>query len=238
MKKYFAEFIGTAVLVLMGCGSATIAGLGPILGSGQGMVAPLALLPVAFAFGLSVVAMAYGIGPISGCHINPAVTMGVWSAGRMPTSEVPGYIISQCLGGIFGAAILYMILAGRMKGYDLAAGGLGQNGFGPGVLGEYTMGAAFLTEVVGTFIFLVAILGATSKLGSGPAAGLAIGLTLALIHIVFINVTGVSVNPARSLGPAVFVGGNAMAQLWLFIVAPVVGAVAAGALFRAKLLDA
>ena len=233
MKKCLAEFIGTATLVLLGCGSATIGNLGGVIG-GHEAYAPLALLPVAFAFGLAVTAMAYGIGPVSGCHINPAVTLGVWSAGRMPTSDVPGYIVSQVLGGIVGAAILLIILKGRAAGY---AGGLGENGWGEKYLGEYSMMSAALVEFLGTFIFLVAILGATSKAGSGPAAGLAIGLTLVLIHIVFINVTGVSVNPARSIGPALLVGGNALAQVWLFIVVPSLGGLAAGALFKSGLLE-
>ena len=233
MNKYLAEFIGTATLVLLGCGSATIGNLGGVIG-GHEAYAPLALLPVAFAFGLAVTAMAYGIGPVSGCHINPAVTLGVWSAGRMPASEVPGYIVSQVLGGIAGAAILLLILKGRAAGYT---GGLGENGWGAGYLGEYSMMSAALAEFLGTFIFLVAILGATSKAGSGPAAGLAIGLTLVLIHIVFNNVTGGSVNPARSLGPALLVGGNALAQVWLFIVVPSLGGLAAGALFKSGLLE-
>ena len=237
MKKYIAEAIGTATLVLIGCGSATLGGLGGVVGGGQAF-GPLALLPIAFAFGLAVTGMAYGIGPVSGCHINPAVTIGVWSAGRMPTSEVPGYIIGQIVGAIGGAAILYIILSGKAGGWDLAKGGLGANGWGEGYLGAYSMGAAFLTEFVGTFIFLVVILGATSKAGSTPAAGLAIGLTLVIIHITFINVTGVSVNPARSLGPAVFVGGNALAQLWLFIVAPIAGALCAGLMFKSRILEA
>lgn len=233
MKKLVAEFIGTAVLVLIGCGSATIGELGGALGVPQ--IGVVALLPIAFAFGLAVTGMAYGIGPVSGCHINPAVTLGVWSAGRMPTSEVPGYIISQILGAIAGAAILYVILAGKGVGWD---GGMGANGWGEGYGGGYSLAAAFLTEFVGTFIFLVVILGATSKAGSTPAAGLAIGLTLVIIHITFIRVTGVSVNPARSLGPAVFVGGKALAQVWLFFVAPIAGALAAGALFKARVLEA
>ncbi len=237
MKKYIAEAIGTATLVLIGCGSATLGGLGGVVGGGQAF-GPLALLPIAFAFGLAVTGMAYGIGPVSGCHINPAVTIGVWSAGRMPTSEVPGYIIGQIVGAIGGAAILYIILSGKAGGWDLAKGGLGANGWGEGYLGAYSMGAAFLTEFVGTFIFLVVILGATSKAGATPAAGLAIGLTLVIIHITFINVTGVSVNPARSLGPAVFVGGNALAQLWLFIVAPIAGALCAGLMFKSRILEA
>ena len=238
MKKYLAEFIGTATLVLLGCGSATIGNLGGVIG-GPDAFAPLALLPVAFAFGLSVTAMAYGIGPVSGCHINPAVTLGVFAAGRMPASEVPGYIIAQFLGGLAGAALLLVILQGHGGGYDLAKGGLGQNGWGPGYLGQYSMASAIITEFVGTFLFLVVILGATSKKGATPAAGLAIGLTLVLIHIVFINVTGVSVNPARSLGPAI-VGGNAdrLAQVWMFIVVPALAGFAAGALFKADILEA
>ncbi len=233
MKKYLAEFLGTAVLVLIGCGSATVGELGAALGVPN--IGVVALLPIAFAFGLAVTGMAYGIGPVSGCHINPAVTLGVWSAGRMPTSEVPGYIISQILGAIVGAAILVAILSGKGAGWD---GGLGANGWGEGYGGGYSLGAAFLTEFVGTFIFLVVILGATSKAGSTPAAGLAIGLTLVIIHITFIRVTGVSVNPARSLGPAIFVGGKALAQVWLFFVAPIAGALAAGALFKARILEA
>lgn len=232
MKKYIAEFIGTATLVLIGCGSATIGELGTALGVPN--IGVVALLPIAFAFGLAVTGMAYGIGPVSGCHINPAVTLGVWSSGRMQTSEVPGYIISQLLGAVAGAAILYMILSGRGAGWD---GGMGANGWGEGYGGGYSMGAAFLAEFVGTFIFLVVILGATSKAGSTQAAGLAIGLTLVIIHITFIRVTGVSVNPARSLGPALFVGGKAMAQLWMFFVAPIAGALAAGALFRSRILE-
>lgn len=237
MKKYIAEAIGTATLVLIGCGSATLGGLGGVVGGGQAF-GPLALLPIAFAFGLAVTGMAYGIGPVSGCHINPAVTLGVWSAGRMPTSEVPGYIIGQIVGAIGGAAILYVILSGKAGGWDLAKGGLGANGWGEGYLGAYSMPAALITEFVGTFIFLVVILGATSKAGATPAAGLAIGLTLVIIHITFINVTGVSVNPARSLGPALLVGGNALAQLWLFIVAPIAGALCAGLLFKSRILEA
>ncbi|QLP97849.1 MAG: aquaporin [Rhodoblastus sp.] len=233
MKKYIAEFIGTAVLVLIGCGSATIGELGGALGAPAS--AAVALLPIAFAFGLAVTGMAYGIGPVSGCHINPAVTLGVWSAGRMPTSEVPGYIISQILGGVAGAAILYIILSGKGAGWD---GGLGANGWGEGYGGGYSLAAAFLTEFVGTFIFLVVILGATSKAGATPAAGLAIGLTLVIIHITFIKVTGVSVNPARSLGLALLLGGKALSQVWLFFVAPIAGALAAGALFKARILEA
>ncbi len=228
MNKYFAEFIGTAVLVLMGCGSAVLTGYGS---------APIGMLAIAFAFGLAVVSMAYGIGHVSGCHINPAVTIGVWAAGRIPASEVPKYWIAQVLGGIAGAGILYVIASGKLAGFDVSTAGLGQNGWGANYLGGYGLGAAIVAELVGTFIFLVVILGSTSKAGITQAAGLAIGLSLVMIHIVFIPVTGVSVNPARSIGPAIFAGGQALAQLWLFIVVPLVGAFVAGLLFKLKILE-
>ena len=229
MKKYVAEFIGTATLVLLGCGAVVIGGFGPAF--------PMGILPVALAFGLAVTAMAYGIGPVSGCHINPAVTVALWASGRMKSSEVPGYIIAQVLGGIAGAGLLLLVMQGKLAGYDLAKGGLGQNGWGPGYLGGYGTGAAFLVEVVATFLFTLVILGVTSKAGALLVAGLAIGLTLTVIHIVFINVTGVSVNPARSIGPAIFVGGTALAQIWLFIIAPIIGAAIAGFLFKNKTLE-
>lgn len=224
MKTLIAELIGTFALVLFGCGSAVLAG-GEV---GQ--------LGIAFAFGLAIVAMAYGIGPISGCHVNPAVSFGAFIAGRMTLNSMLQYWLAQFIGAILGAAVLYLIATGK-AGYDLAANGLGQNGWGPGYLGEYSLVAALVFEVVATFLFLVVILGATQKSAPGMVAGLAIGLTLAVIHIVGIQVTGVSVNPARSLGPAVFVGGTAISQLWLFFVAPLIGAALAGLLFRQKLLE-
>jgi aquaporin Z len=231
IKKYVAELIGTAVLVLMGCGAVVIGGYG-----GQ---FPLGILPVAFAFGLAVTAMAYTIGPISGCHINPAVTVSMVIAGRMEVSEAIGYIISQCVGAILGALIILLISTGRRGGYDVASLGLGQNGWGVGYLAEYNIWAAALTELVGTFLFTAVVLGVTqAKAGTGLIAGLIIGLTLVIIHVVFIPVTGVSVNPARSLGPAVFAGTQALSQLWLFIVVPVIGGALAGGLFRAKILSA
>jgi len=228
MKKPVAEFIGTFTLVLFGCGAAVIAGMG------TGPTA-IDILGTAFAFGLAIVAMAYGIGHISGCHVNPAVSFGVLVAGRMSMSDFITYVIAQVLGAIAGAAVLYLILSGKASGWS---GGLGQNGWGPGYLGAYNLTSAFVFEAVATFLFLVCILGVTQK--SSPLhivgfAGLAIGLTLTAIHIVGINVTGVSVNPARSIGPAlVGMGSNpgALAQLWLFIVAPLVGAGVAGLLFR------
>jgi aquaporin Z len=226
MNKSIAEFIGTFTLVLFGCGAAAIAA--DVVG----------VLGIAFAFGLALIAMAYGIGPISGCHINPAVSLGVLIAGRMTPGRFVSYVIAQCLGGIAGAGVLYLIVSGRVAGYDIAASGLGQNGWGVGYLGEYTMVSAFVFEAVGTFLFLVVILGATQTGAPTMLAGLAIGLTLVVIHIVGIQVTGVSVNPARSLGPAVFVGGQAITQLWLFLVAPFAGAVLAGLAFRSRLLAA
>jgi aquaporin Z len=228
MKKPVAEFIGTFTLVLFGCGAAVIAGMG------TGPTA-IDILGIAFAFGLAIVAMAYGIGHISGCHVNPAVSFGVLVAGRMSMSDFITYVIAQVLGAIAGAAVLYLILSGKAAGWT---GGLGQNGWGAGQFGAYNLTSAFVFEAVATFLFLVCILGVTQK--SSPLhivgfAGLAIGLTLTAIHIVGINVTGVSVNPARSIGPAlVGIGSNpgALAQLWLFIVAPLVGAGVAGLLFR------
>ncbi len=231
IKKYVAEAIGAGALVLLGCGSVTLGELGGVLGSTQG-IGPLAVLPIAFAFGLTVTAFAYGIGPVSGCHINPAVSIGVWSAGRLSTRNLIGYVIAQCLGAIAGAAILYAILKGREGGYDVAAAGLGQNGWS-----NISTASAFLAEFVGTFLFLVVILGATSTNGGTASAGLAIGLALVVIHIALIRVTGTSVNPARSLGPAVFVGGKALEQLWLFFAAPLLGGLTAGLLFRWRGLE-
>ncbi|HVK82435.1 MAG TPA: aquaporin, partial [Verrucomicrobiae bacterium] len=189
----------------------------------------------AFAFGLAIVAMAYGIGPVSGCHVNPAVSFGAWVAGRMRLNEMLGYWAAQCVGAIVGAGVLYLIASGA-PAYSIDAG-LGQNGYGTGSPGEYSLVAGAVFEVTATFLFLVTILGVTQKGAPSQFAGLAIGLTLVVIHIVGIQVTGVSVNPARSLGPAVWVLGDALSQLWLFIVAPLVGAGLAGWAFRAKLLS-
>lgn len=232
-KKLAAEFIGTFTLVLLGCGSAVLAGFGIIGQDG-----------IAWAFGLAIVAMAYGIGPVSGCHINPAVSFGVWTAGRMPTGEMLGYWAAQCLGAIVGAGVLLLIASGKAE-YSLAENGLGQNGYGirdavsnQGSPGDYSLGAGAIFEVVATFIFVVVILGVTQRAAAPQFAGLAIGLTLVAIHIVGIQVTGVSVNPARSLGPAVWVLGDALLQLWLFIVAPMIGAGLAGWAFRVRLLTA
>lgn len=224
MKVFIAELAGTFTLVLLGCGSAVLAG-GEV---GQ--------LGIAFAFGLAIVAMAYGIGPISGCHVNPAVSFGAFVAGRLPLHAMLQYWAAQFIGALLGAGVLYLIATGK-TGYDLAANGLGQNGWGAGYLGEYNLASALVFEIVATFLFLVVILGSTQKSAPGMLAGLAIGLTLTVIHIVGIQVTGVSVNPARSFGPAVIVGGPAISQLWLFLIAPLIGAALAGLLFRQKLLE-
>lgn len=213
MKKYIAEMVGTMVLVLMGCGSAVFAG------SAAGAVsAGVGTLGVAFAFGLSVVAMAYTIGGISGCHINPAITLGVFMSGRMGGKDVALYMIFQVIGAILGSAILFALVS--TGGHD-GPTATGSNGFGDGEMLQ-----AFIAEMVFTFIFVLVVLGTTdSKKGAGNFAGLAIGLSLVLVHIVCIPITGTSVNPARSIGPALFEGGAALSQLWLFIVAPFVGAV-------------
>jgi len=225
MNKSIAEFIGTFALVFFGCGAAVVGGMGP----GPTTVN---LLGIASAFGFAIVAMAYGIGPISGCHVNPAVSFGVFVAGRMKADEMIRYWIAQVLGAIAGAIVLYIILSGKAEGWT---GGLGQNGWGAGYFGEYNVVSAFVFEVVATFLFLVCILGVTHPFAPTGFAGLAIGLTLVVIHLVGINITGTSVNPARSIGPAL-VGIAAkperFVELWLFIVAPLIGAGAAGFLFK------
>lgn len=225
MRKYFAEFIGTFTLVLFGCGTAVVAG------------AQVGVLGIAFAFGFALIAMAYGIGPISGCHINPAVTLGVFTAGRMKATDVGGYIGAQFLGGIIGAGVLRAIATGAQAGYNVAEKGLGANGWGEGYLGEYSLGAAILFEFVATLLFLIVILGSTGAKAPTHIAGLAIGITLVVIHIFGIQITGVSVNPARSLGPAFFVGGKALTQLWLFLVVPGAAGIVAGLLFKARALE-
>lgn len=223
MKKYVAELIGTFALVLIGCGSAVVAG------------DKIGFTGISFAFGLGLITMAYGIGPISGCHINPAVSVGAWLAGRLDAKDLPGYIVAQCVGAILGAAVLYAIASGKVAGDPVT--GLGQNGWGPGYIAEYGAGAAFLFEFVATFLFLVVILGSTQAGVADELAGLAIGLALVGIHLFGIPITGVSVNPARSLGPALLVGGQAIEQVWLFLLAPTLGAAAAGLLFRFKVIE-
>lgn len=219
-KKYLAEALGTFVLVLFGCGAATVSGISTVGPSGIG------LLGISFAFGLAVVVMAYAIGPVSGCHINPAISISMMVAGKLSAKDTVGYIIGQCVGAILAAGLLYVILNGG-AGFTMGEWALGSNGWGDGYLGAYDMKSAFIAEAVFTFLFLMVIFGTTTKNASPQMAGLAIGLTLVLIHLVVIPITGTSVNPARSLGPALFAGGAALSQLWLFIVAPIVGGVLA-----------
>jgi len=221
-KKLGAEFLGTFVLVLGGCGSAVLAAGFPDVGIG--------LLGVALAFGLTVLTMAFAIGHISGCHLNPAVSIGLWSGGRFSAGEIAPYIGAQVAGGIAGAAILYVIATGQ-AGFDAGAG-FASNGFGEHSPGGYTMIAALVTEVVMTFIFLIIILGATDKRAPAGFAPIAIGLGLTLIHLISIPVTNTSVNPARSTAVAIFQGDWALSQLWLFWVAPIVGAALAGMVYR------
>jgi aquaporin Z len=225
MKKYLAEFIGTFTLVLFGCGTAVVAG------------DKVGFLGISFAFGLALIGMAYGIGPISGCHINPAVSLGAHLAGRMKLNDMLGYMVSQILGAIVGAAAVGFIASGVGGVNGSLAGHYGQNGFGAGYLGEYSMMSAFGFEFFATLIFVIVILGSTQAAAPGAMAGLAIGLTLVVIHIFGINITGVSVNPARSIGPALLAGGTAVSQLWLFIVAPLLGGAVAGFLFRNGTLE-
>ena len=230
MKKYIAELIGTFSLVLFGCGAAVIAGVSGVGPSGIG------LLGISIAFGFAVVAMAYAIGGISGCHINPAVTIGVLVVGKISFKDALGYIVAQIVGAILGAGVLYLILSGKPD-FVMGEWALGSNGWGVGYLGEYSVISAFIIEAVMTFLFLFVILSTTSKFGNGTMAGLAIGVTLMLIHLVAIPVTGTSVNPARSIGPALFAGGIALSQLWLFILAPIVGAIAAGLTWKVAFED-
>ena len=226
MKTYLAEFIGTFTLVLFGCGTAVVAGKS------------VGVLGIAFAFGFALIAMAYGIGPISGCHINPAVSLGVYVAGRINAKDLVGYIMAQILGALAGAGILTVIVNGLVAGYSAATSGLGQNGWGPGYLAEYGVSSAIAFEFVATLLFVIVILGSTQKGAPSQMAGLAIGITLVVIHIFGINITGVSVNPARSLGPAVVVGGQALSQLWLFLLVPSLAGLFAGVLFRSGVLAA
>jgi aquaporin Z len=221
-KKLGAEFIGTFWLVLGGCGSAVLAAGLPNVGIGY--------LGVSLAFGLTVLTMAFAIGHISGCHLNPAVSFGLWAGGRFDKSELAPYIIAQVLGGIAGAGVLYVIASGA-AGFDVS-GGMASNGYGEHSPHGYSMVAALITEVVMTFMFLIIILGATDSRAPKGLAPIAIGLGLTLIHLISIPVTNTSVNPARSTGPALFVGDWALSQLWLFWVAPIVGAILAGVVYK------
>lgn len=222
MKKLIAEAFGTAVLVLVGCGSVALAGYGNVM--------PLGIVPIALAFGLAVTAMAYGIGPVSGCHINPAVTMAMITSGRMSGGEGIKYMGAQVIGAFVGAGILAVMLGGK------AGTAFGQTTFDAAKTG---VGIAFLVEFIATLIFTVVILGATqAKGGAGAVAGLIIGLTLAVLHLAFVPLTGNSLNPARTLAPNLYVGGQAAAQIWLYILAPLAGGAVAGLLFKTGILSA
>jgi aquaporin Z len=221
-KRLAAEFLGTFWLVLGGCGSAVLAAAFPTLGIG--------FAGVALAFGLTLLTMAFAIGHISGCHINPAVTVGLWASGRFPANHIVPYVLAQVLGAILAAAVLYVIASGH-QGFELSAG-FASNGYGEHSPGGYSLLACLVCEVVMTFMFLIVILGATDERAPRGFAPIPIGLALTLIHLISIPVTNTSVNPARSTGPALFVGGWALGQLWLFWVAPIIGAAAAGAVYR------
>lgn len=222
MKKYGAEFLGTFWLVLGGCGSAVLAAAFPNVGIG--------LLGVSLAFGLTVLTMAYAIGHISGCHLNPAVSVGLWVGGRFPANQLLPYIVAQVLGAVVAGAVLYVIASGA-PGFDVAKG-FASNGYGAHSPGGYSLLAALVSEVVMTMFFLLIILGATDKRAPAGLAPIAIGLALTLIHLISIPVTNTSVNPARSIGVALFVGDWAVAQLWLFLVAPTIGAVLGALAYR------
>ena len=224
MKKYVAEFIGTFTLVLFGCGTAVV--------SGQAV----GHLGIAFAFGFALLAMCYGIGSVSGCHVNPAVSLGVFAAGRMSGKDLGGYIVAQLLGGIVAAGVLAVIAKGLLAGYNVHASGLGQNGWGEGYQAGYALSSAVVFEFVATLIFVIVILGSTQAGAPTQIAGLAIGITLVVIHIFGINITGVSVNPARSLGPAIWLGGKAISQVWMFLLVPSIAGIVSGAIYRSKVL--
>jgi len=221
-KRFTAEVIGTFWLVLGGCGSAVLAATFPNVGIG--------LLGVSLAFGLTVLTMAYAIGHISGCHLNPAVTFGLWAGGRFPARDIPAYVVAQVIGAIAAGGVLYFIASGQ-AGFDVA-GGFASNGYGEHSPGGFSLGSALVTEIVMTFMFLMIIMGATAKRAPQGFAPLAIGLSLTLIHLISIPVTNTSVNPARSTGVALYVGGWAVSQLWLFWLAPIVGGVLGGIVYR------
>jgi aquaporin Z len=225
MKKYIAEFFGTFTLVFIGVGAIVAGGFGGAL--------PLGQIGIGLAFGLAVTAMAYTVGPVSGAHLNPAVTFGFWLAARMETKDLLPYLAAQVLGAIVAAAFIYLAATGRAQGYDIAASGLGQNGWDP--VEGFGVTSVFLIEAVATFIFVTVILGVTHPKQETALAGLVIGLTLAILHFAFIPVSGNSLNPARSIGPAIFVGGEALQQVWLYIFAPSVGGALAGVAARLNL---
>jgi aquaporin Z len=230
MKKVVAEFIGTFWLVFGGCGSAILAA-GFMSGPPNNIHLGIGFMGVALAFGLTLLTMVYTIGPVSGCHINPAVSLGLWAGKRFSASELLPYIAAQVSGAIVASFILYLIASGK-SGFDLVASGFAANGYGAHSPGGYSLFAALVAEIVLTYLFLLVILGSTDSRAPAGFAGLAIGLALTLIHLISIPVTNTSVNPARSTGPALFVGGRAAQQLWLFWVAPIIGALLAGFTYR------
>lgn len=228
MKKYLAEVVGTFILVFIGVGSVVAGGFGGALPIGQ--------IGIGLSFGLAVTAAAYSLGPVSGAHLNPAVTIGVFLAGRMKAADVIPYVVAQVIGALLGALVIYFAATGKVQGYDIAASGLGQNGWDP--VAGFSMKSAFVIELVATFVFVTVILGVTNPRHATPLAGLVIGLTLAILHFAFIPVSGNSLNPARALGPALLVGGTAMSQVWLYIVAPLIGGALAGIVAKTGLLGA
>lgn len=223
MKTYLAEVFGTFCLVFIGCATVVTGGFGGLIPTGGA-------LAIGFAFGITVIAMAYAIGPISGAHLNPAVTLGVYLAGRLPAKDVAPYMAAQVVGGVIAALLLWIIASGSADG---APANLAANGWS-----NYSTAAAFIVELVAAFLFVMVILGVTSEKHSTAMAGLVIGLTLTAIHLFSITITGTSLNPARSIGPALFSGGAAIAQLWLFIVAPLLGGAAAGLVYKARMFEA
>ena len=224
--KFIVELVGTFSLVLFGCGAAAVSGVDTIAG-----LSGLGLLGISFAFGLAVVVMAYAIGGISGCHINPAITISMLVAGKINAKDALAYVIAQLIGAALAAFVLMQILSGQ-AGFEMGEYALGSNGWGENYQNNFNVTAAFIAEAVLTFLFLFVIFATTSKFGNSTMAGLAIGLTLVLIHLVAIPITGTSVNPARSFGPALFAGGAALSQLWLFIVAPLVGGIVAALFWK------
>lgn len=224
MKKYFAELFGTFVLVLFGVGTAVIAGK------------DVGNTGIAISFGAALIAMAYSIGPKSGCHINPAVSLGFYFSNKLNSKDLAGYIISQIIGAVAAILVLIIILKGLPNGYDITVGGLGQNGWGRGFLGDYGFISALVFEAVATFIFVYVILNSTKEGYPTHVAGLVIGITLIVIHLIGIPITGTSVNPARSLAPAIFVGGKALAQVWLFLIVPSIAGILAGIAYKKELV--
>jgi aquaporin Z len=227
MKSYVAEVFGTFCLVFMGCASVVTGGFGGILPAGS--------VGIGLTFGTAVIAMAYAIGPVSGAHLNPAVSLGAFLAGRLPAKDLVPYMIAQVIGGILGAAGLYLIVTGKAQAYDFGAAGFAQNGWDP--VKGYSAYSAFVTEVLATFVFVTIILGVTSEKHATAFAGLVIGLTLAALHFAFIPVSGNSLNPARAIGPALFAGATAISQLWLYIIAPLIGGAIAGVVAKAGIFE-